>query len=92
MLTRSNSNQSNRVTILSRATRTPYYLRNLPRINYLEPDYDDEVSNEEDDILDIIEINYDYNNDDMPGPYDDFDYDYNEYGCGSYDGYDGYDN
>jgi hypothetical protein len=62
----------------------------LPIINYFEPDYED--YDEDSDDLDITEINYDYNNDDMPGPYDDFGYDYIEYGCGAYDGYDGYDN
>ena len=92
MFTRSNSNQSNQVTTLSRSTRTPYYLRNLPRINYFEPDDEDEDENEEECILDNIEINYDYNDDNIPGPYDDLEYHYIEYGFGSYDGYDGYDN
>ena len=88
MFTRSHSNQYNEVTILSRATRTPYYLRNLPIINYFEPDDDEDF----DDDLEDTEIYFSYNDDDMPGPYDDLCYDYNEYGCGSYDGYDGYDN
>ena len=60
MFTRSNSNQSNKVTTLSRCTRTPYYLRNLPIINYFEPDDEDEDENEEECILDNIEINYDF--------------------------------
>jgi len=93
MLTRSYSNQARQVIIVSRSTRTQYYLRNLPIINYFEPDEEDEkVFDENSDDLDITEINYDYNNDDMPGPYDDFGYDYIEYGYGAYDGYDGYDN
>ena len=100
MFTRSYSNQASQVTIVSRSTKTRYYLRNLPIINYFEPDYEDDekVFSEDSDDLDITEINYDYNNDDMQGPYDDFGYDYIEYGCGAYDGcgsyhgYDGYDN
>jgi len=86
MFTRSYSNQASQDTIVSRSTKTRYY------------EDDEKVFSEDSDDLDITEINYDYNNDDMPGPYDDFGYDYIEYGCGAYDGcgsyhgYDGYDN
>jgi hypothetical protein len=92
MLTRSKSKQTNLVTSVTRSTRTSYYLRNLQIINYYEAgcyknDYREEYN----------EIDFSYNNDDMPGPYDDIGpwcgskyCDYCGYGC--YDGYDGYDN
>uniref|UniRef100_A0A6C0ASF9 Uncharacterized protein n=1 Tax=viral metagenome TaxID=1070528 RepID=A0A6C0ASF9_9ZZZZ len=92
MLTRSQSKQSIGNTTVTRSTRTIYFLRNLPIINYFESD-DEEVFNEESNT----EINFSYNNDNMPGPYDDIGpYCHSEYcdycGSGYYSGYDGYDN
>ena len=109
MLTRSHSKQANQNTILSRSIRTPYYLRNLPMINYFEHYHEDDDDNNDDDNNDedyYLENNYDqhhteiefiYNNVDVPGPYDDTGpycgSRYCDY-CGSnyYYGSDGYDN
>jgi hypothetical protein len=92
MLTRSQTKQTIPITTVTRSTRTPYYLRNLPIINYFETDYADDFEDDFD-----TEIDFSYNNDDMPGPYDDIgSYCHSGYCdyCGSsyYDGYNGYDN
>jgi hypothetical protein len=100
MLTRSQTKQTIPITTVTRSTRTPYYLRNLPIINYFETDDDDDYENDfEDDYENVFVtgIDFSYNNDDMPGPYDDIGRychsGYCDY-CGSsyYDGYNGYDN
>jgi hypothetical protein len=92
MLTRSQTKQSSSITSVTRSTRTLYYLRNLPIINYFEAD-------DEDDYQDYYkeeykELDFSYNNDDMPGPYDDIGpwcgSGYSDFGY--YDGYNGYDN
>jgi hypothetical protein len=104
MLTRSQSKQSiTLATSVKRSTRTRYYLRNLPIINYFEPDDedlddDDESDDNDEDDLEDTEIDFSYYHyDNMPGPYDDigsyYGSGYCDYcGYGSYHGYDGYDN
>jgi hypothetical protein len=89
MLTRSYFKKANQNSIAIRSTRTHYYLRNLPIINYFEADEDNNDSYEDDNLLDNIEICAGY----IPGPYDDIDSCYGYcYYAGYYDGYDGYDN
>ena len=92
MLTRSQTKQTIPITTVTRSTRTPYYLRNLPIINYFETDDADDFEDDFD-----TEIDFSYNNDDMPGPYDDIGgYCHSGYcdycGYSYYDGYNGYDN
>jgi hypothetical protein len=95
MLTRSHTKQSSSITTVTRSTRTPYYLRNLPIINYFEADNEDEYQDYY--HKEYKELDFTYNNDDMPGPYDDIGpwcgSKYCDYcGVGYYDGYNGYDN